>query len=183
MSNKDIRGWLIRGLETLRDKLDETIERMEQVRDGVDTASKDDTVQAVPVTPPRIDRSTEVANPKEIANPQRADIQERVALVKIQRKYHADMSAEELYQATKRCWRGAVTRLNKTEYVFAVHDDVIVEVYRRTGDWYPVTPSEECRGKRYEFDGEVAGELQHYVGQGVEHYYNKSSNPLKYVNV
>jgi len=174
-----VRHWAIASLELASDTLGEiirTFDRYANTSQAVDTSEK--VIDVMPDVVVEADTTAMVA--EEVKD---ATIEEKVVLVKLKQKYQPAMSAEALYQAAKRCWRGSQARLNKTQYVFAIYDNTIVEVYERTGDWYPVEPSDECPGKRYEFDGKVATDLQHYIGKRVDHYYNRSSNPVNYVNV
>jgi len=51
--------------------------------------------------------------------------------------------------------------------------------------WFPVSArsSEQKIQERWRFDGEIAEEMQHYIGGSVERYLKAGAqNPVRYVN-
>ncbi|MXW42550.1 MAG: hypothetical protein F4138_02510 [Acidimicrobiia bacterium] len=120
--------------------------------------------------------------------PRVPEIKERVILFKIPQFWSPEISAEELYDATRGWWRLGPRR-NNADYAFAVDKGIIHEVYRinswrqrQSGDrdW------EHDIGKphkRWGFNGEVADELAHYRNTSVQHLFKKGEcSPFKYVN-
>jgi len=110
-------------------------------------------------------------------------ITEPVILVIVNRLYRRGMSAEDLYEVTRGNWHIGKRR-DKADYVFAVSDSLIRQVYR-VDRWFPVKARNAAAKiqTRWRFDGHVAPEMQHYVGCSVENYVTiGAQNPIKYVN-
>ena len=127
----------------------------------------------------------------------KAEITEPVILITVNRLYRRGMSPEMLYEITRGKWVIG-TRRNKAEYAFAVYKGVIREVYK-IERWSPapIDDSEVKRAwiaensmhaevkqkNRWQFEGKVAEELQHYVGASTENYQViGAQNPIRYVN-
>lgn len=128
------------------------------------------------------------------------EITEPVLLIRVNRLYRHGMSAAELYDATRSCWKLGVRREN-VKYAFAVFEGVVREVYEVEA-WHPgqSTPDESgVHGRRkppatshtgkgparWEFTGKVAPEpiRSRYHGASVAAYFPKGSqSPVKYVN-
>ena len=125
------------------------------------------------------------------------EISEPVILITVNRYYRRGMSAEMLYEITRGNWVIG-TRRNRAEYAFAVYKGVIREVYK-IERWLsaPVGDSEikrqwaaehsinsdAKRTERWQFEGEIARSLRHYVGGSVENYSKMGAqNPIRYVN-
>ena len=110
-------------------------------------------------------------------------ITEPVILVIINRLYQRGMSADDLYEVTCGNWHIGKRR-NKADYVFAVSNSLIRQVYRGQR-WFPVQ-ARNATAKiqtRWRFDGQIAPEMQHYVGGSVANYITLGAqNPIKYVN-
>ena len=115
-----------------------------------------------------------------------------VLLIRINRLYRDGMTEDELYDATRSCWKLG-TRRNLLKYAFAVFHGVVQEVYEIDG-WHeggttPCTSGihKKPRTKgRWEFTGHVAEEAvrSRYVGRSVADYFTRGQqNPVKYVNV
>jgi hypothetical protein len=125
------------------------------------------------------------------------EISEPVILITVNRYYRRGMSAEMLYEITRGNWVIG-TRRNKAKYAFAVYKGVIREVYEierwlaaPVGDseikrqWAAVHSinSDAKRTERWQFEGEIAESLRHYVGESVENYSKMGAqNPIRYVN-
>lgn len=119
-------------------------------------------------------------------------VTEPVILIRINRQYRPDMTADELYDATRSSWKVG-TRRETAEYALAIYKGVVVEVYSIDA-WHPsgTTP---CKSKvhtnpqhegRWEFTGSIARERirSKYVGRSVADYFPRgSANPVMYVNV
>ncbi len=109
------------------------------------------------------------------------DIQEPVMLVILNRNYQRGMTADQLYEITQGNWVVG-TRRNQVQYVLAVYDGLVREVYSAQS-WLPVKDKKAKTSKRWRFTGTIATELQHYVGGSVAHYITQGSqNPVRYLN-
>lgn len=126
-----------------------------------------------------------------------ANIVERVILITVNKAFRRGIGAEELYEFTRGKWVIGERR-NKAKYAFAVYRGIIRQVYLIQKWNRSETLDSEVRLKwieqqdvkvrvgnrvRWEFDGRVASELQHYVGCSTVNYQVKGAqNPIKYVN-
>lgn len=124
----------------------------------------------------------------------REDIDENVLLIRINQQYHYGMTDFELYEATRISWVVNKERSNKLQYVFAVYNGMIKEVYQITA-WLPafstmntLTVDEEIirkdKEKRMEFVGVIApDEIRNkYLGGIVSNLFaHGNSNPILYV--
>lgn len=109
-----------------------------------------------------------------------ATINEPSVLITINKLYRVDMTDEELYMATRGDWVIGIRR-NKIAYAFAVYRGIVRQVYQ-IQNWEQIHHPDYTR-KRWRFSGEVAQDLQHYVGTSVAHYINQGAqNPIKYLN-
>jgi hypothetical protein len=118
-------------------------------------------------------------------------IDEPVMLIRISRLYRENMTADELYEATRGVWKVGLRR-EGAKYAFAVHEGTVREVYE-IAEWDPagttsyVTRDEEklpLEG-RWEFRGTVAPPETRrvYVGASVSDYFKQGQqNPVTYVN-
>jgi len=120
------------------------------------------------------------------AKPIDIDIQHKVILITINKRYRSDMSSLELYEATRGVWKIGGRRIN-AEYAMAIYQGVVQEVYR-VDTWYPAgTLSYETRDAentnidgRWEFSGKVADDIRDiYVGRFIG---KGGQNPIRYVN-
>lgn len=112
-------------------------------------------------------------------------------LIRINRLYRHNMTAQELYEATRGVWKlGA--RCAKAQYAFAVFEGVVREVYE-IESWHPAatTPyatrdaSQLTTAGRREFLGHVARPAVRdaYVGRSVADYFPQGlQSPVVYVN-
>jgi len=68
-----------------------------------------------------------------------SDIRHNIMVIKINQRYHRDMSARELYDAVRGIWRASLKTINgkNIEYVFGVYHQLIVAVYKPT-QWHYV---------------------------------------------
>ena len=111
-------------------------------------------------------------------------IGERVILITVNRLYERGMTEAQLYAITRGNWVLRESRLPKIQYAFCVYDGIVRQVYRVLG-WHPAQArrAEQKHQDRWCFDGEVAAELQHYVGGSVAQYLTVGAqNPIRYVN-
>lgn len=93
------------------------------------------------------------------------------------------MNDDELYEITRGNWPLGIRR-NKAKFAFCVYNGIVRQVYEIQG-WHPEQARSEFQKKkdRWRFDGVIAQDLQHYVGNSVEKYVTKGEQfPVKYVN-
>jgi len=114
-------------------------------------------------------------------------VRHKANLITINKIYRSDMTAEELYEATRGI--GVVgPRREKAEYGMAVYQGIVREVYR-IQQWHPSgTLKYQTRASkdvntsgRWEFEGIVATDIRDdYVGNSVG---MGGQNPIRYQNV
>jgi hypothetical protein len=95
-------------------------------------------------------------------------------LIKINKRYYPNISAEELYHATKESWILGEKRIS-ANYALAIYKGIVKEVYE-INDWYNV-------GKRKGFNGNIAKkEIRDcYINHSVEHLMTHGNqNPIMY---
>ena len=120
-------------------------------------------------------------------------ISHRVVLIRIPVLYRPSMDAAELYEATRGVWALNGRRARRAEYVFAVTDQVVREVYRPER-WEPAgsTPYQfrdqaaMQRPGRWEFVGAIAdAEIRDtYVEMSLVGMFRPgAANPIMYVNM
>lgn len=123
-------------------------------------------------------------NRKELS---RDDITENILLIKIKESYSYDMTAFELYEATRGYWVLNPEKASKAQYVMPVYDGVILEVYQVEA-WFPsgstcmsTRPRKKISG-RYEFVGKHApkGIREKYINKSVANLFSGSRNVIKY---
>lgn len=121
-------------------------------------------------------------------------IEHPVLLIRINKLYRHNMSADELYEATRGVWKLGERRYG-AQYAFAVFEQVVREVYQ-IDEWHEAftTPyafrAEELAARdltgRWEFTGAVARDevRRQYKGCSVRNYLKHGAqNPIAYVNV
>ncbi|AQX72728.1 LEM-3-like GIY-YIG domain-containing protein [Dehalococcoides mccartyi] len=109
------------------------------------------------------------------------EIKEAVLLIIPNKLFERNITPEKLYEITRGNWVVGERR-NKAKYAFSVYNGVVIEVYR-ISRWFPVQARDKQQKtqNRWRFDGEVAAELQYYVGKSVASYIG-AQNPVRYVN-
>ena len=126
-----------------------------------------------------------------------ATIVESVVLIKIEKEWHRDLTAEQLYERTRRYWIAAPEKRNPPPaYAMSVARGIIREVYA-IQEWeeYPDISMERMdatrihndrfkkRQRRVGFVGRPATEMSHYIGQSVRNLQQiGNQNPIGYVN-
>jgi uncharacterized protein len=115
-------------------------------------------------------------------------VREKALLITINRLYRSDMTADELYEATRGRWVLGPRR-DDVELALAVYQGIVREVYRVQA-WHPAGTLEyrtrsdirsHDASSRWEFEGEVAVDVRNaYVGFSVG---KGGQNPIRYVNV
>ena len=58
------------------------------------------------------------------------DITEDIVIIKINQSYGPHMSALQLYDATRGCWRRKIESVENARYAFATYKGEVVEVYK-----------------------------------------------------
>jgi hypothetical protein len=107
-----------------------------------------------------------------------------VILITVNRLYAHGMTEEQLYTITRGNWVLRASRLAQIKYAFCVYHGIVRQVYRVLG-WHPAQArrAEQKHQERWRFDGEIAVEMQHYVGGSVAQYITAGAqNPIRYVN-
>ena len=118
-----------------------------------------------------------------------AKVDDAVVAININQTYRDNLSVEELYEFTRGIWRLRPERAEQADYVFAVYQGEIKEVYV-SDKWVPAgtTPytyrefePEDLEG-RYEFVGSPAPETIRlkYVGKTMP--LAGTQNPIRYLN-
>jgi len=117
------------------------------------------------------------------------EIREPVLLIRINKQYRHNMSAKELYEATRGVWRIGRRRENAT-HALAVFEGVVREVFEIHA-WHPAgsTPYETRedvhKEGRWEFTGGVAEQALRsgYCNGKVSSYFRRGAqSPVVYVN-
>lgn len=118
-------------------------------------------------------------------------IQEPSILIRITELYRPQMSASELYDATRASWTLGPKR-KRAKYAFAVFEGIVREVYEIT-QWFPAGStfnSRDGRGvrspNRWEFVGRLPSEVvrRRYLNRDVSRYFKKGAqNPISYVKI
>lgn len=120
----------------------------------------------------------------------RANIDIPAMLIRINKKYRDNISAEELLEVTQGIWKVGHRR-EKARYAFAVYKGIIKEVYR-IDRWFPAGTLEykhrtdikdrKCSG-RWEFEGGLAEDFirERFVGKACV-FKRGHQSPIVYVN-
>ena len=107
---------------------------------------------------------------------------EPIMLIIINRLYRPGMSAEELYEATRKRW-AVGPRRNGAKYAVATYHGETKEVYQ-IGEWYEDT-QESDKTRRYAFNGKVAPEPIRSLlkDKSISHLQKRGAvSPIKYLN-
>ena len=113
------------------------------------------------------------------------DIKEPSVLIIINQQFGRNISQDELYEITRGNWVMGEKRRKDAKFAFAIKNGVVRQVYKiNKWDSINVTDLKGKQKKRWQFEGEVALDLQHYIGGSVESYLGKkgAQNPIRYVN-
>ncbi len=115
-----------------------------------------------------------------------------IMFIRINKRYRNDMSPMELYEATRGYWRLKVENAKKVEYVLAIYDGMVLEVYE-VADWFPAlstymdrqsNASADDMDGRYEFVGRIANDdiRKRYADKSVRDFFSYGeANPIKYI--
>lgn len=120
---------------------------------------------------------------------EKADISEKVLLIKLSKTFRYNMTPLELYEYTRGIWKVSKKKIDEVEYVFSVYDGIIQETYNVLG-WFSGGKSFSIREdidewklqERWEFVGDVDLEMRKkYQYKTVDHYWkNNDQNPIRY---
>lgn len=105
-----------------------------------------------------------------------SDLPKNSMVIKINRSYREEMSLQEIYDATRSCWKINPKKRKRIEYVFSLYNGIIKQVFIPV-EWLPgfstlrynTTNKEEQIpiSGRVEFVGRVAHNMQHFIGKRV----------------
>jgi hypothetical protein len=110
-------------------------------------------------------------------------IKEPSILIRVNKLYERNIYEDELYEITRGNWVLSERR-NKAKYGFAIYNGTVRQVYR-INSWFTVSARSKKQKKqqRWRFEGEIAEDMQCYVGGSVESYLKKGAqNPITYIN-
>ena len=117
-----------------------------------------------------------------------AEFRHRALLIKINQQYREGASVEELYEATRYCWRINKSRAEKAEVILAVYQGEIKAAFI-ADEWLEAT-TENFPDKgpgvpgRFGFNGhEASSDVQElYVGKRIPDKYKRrgAQNPVHY---
>ena len=119
----------------------------------------------------------------------RNDLEENIVVIKINKSYRNGMSALELYDVTRGCWKRKIESVEKAEYAFAVAYGIIKEVYK-IDRWFPaeqlnretINDVPEQHIGRIAFEGAVADESvrSKYLEKSVANLFKQGeADPVK----
>ncbi len=77
------------------------------------------------------------------------EIRHKILVIKINKLYRRNMTAQELYDTVRGVWRASINNARSVEYVFGVYNSLIVAVYKPT-QWYQCKEAPEKRPRREE---------------------------------
>ena len=106
-----------------------------------------------------------------------AEFRHRALLIKINQQYREGASVEELYEATRYCWKVSKSRAEKAEVILAVYQGEIKAAFI-ADEWLATTSGRFC------FNGhEASSDVQElYVGKRIPDRYTQygAANPIRY---
>lgn len=119
------------------------------------------------------------------------DITDDIVIIKINKSYTPNMSALELYDITRGCWKRRIDSVSSAKYALATVFGEVVEVYKidywvpsilLNRQTIPYDPAIEVG--RIGFFGSVAEQKvrEKYIGKSVKNFFNKGeANPVKLI--
>lgn len=113
------------------------------------------------------------------------EVTEPAMLIRINELFRDDMSASELYDATRSSWKVSLDRANNVSYALSVYKGIVREVYL-VKVWQEADPTAHKKNKgRFEFIGDIAEDAvrDKYKLKSVKHYFKKGNMaPFMYLN-
>jgi 5-methylcytosine-specific restriction protein A len=115
------------------------------------------------------------------------------AYVNLNNEEFNKLSHNELYDGYRGIWRISKDKTKDLKYAFAIHNNIIKNVYL-IDEWHQGNTTEykarlidsqdpKIKG-RLEFTGKVASSMQYFIGKNVSTYYSRGeANPIKYMNL
>ena len=121
----------------------------------------------------------------------REDITENVAIIKINRSYKDTLTATELYDCTRGCWKRKIESVQEAEYVLAVANGIVREVYK-VEEWLPahkldretIPYDSDVEKDRIGFCGNIANDKirNQYIGKCAKRLFKRGeANPVKII--
>ena len=119
------------------------------------------------------------------------DFKDDVVIIKINKSYYPGISALELYDVTRGCWRRRIESVESAKYALAAYKGEVVEVYKI--DYWchaselnreTIAYNHERHWNRIGFIGSVADEKvrEKYVGKSVKNFYKwGEADPVKLI--
>ena len=119
------------------------------------------------------------------------DIADDIVIIKINRSYNPSMSALELYDITRGCWKRRIDSVSSAKYALATVYCEVVEVYK-IDYWLPspalnretIPYDAEVEKRRIGFFGSVAEQKvrEKFIGKSVKNFFKKGeANPVKLI--
>ena len=119
------------------------------------------------------------------------DIADDIVIIKINRSYNPNMSALELYDITRGCWKRRIDSVSSAKYALATVYCEVVEVYK-IDYWLPspalnretIPYDAEVEKRRIGFFGSVAEQKvrEKFIGKSVNNFFKKGeANPVKLI--
>ena len=120
-----------------------------------------------------------------------SDITEDVVIIKINRSYYPGITALELYDITRGCWRRKIESVESAKYALATYKGEVVEVYK-INYWCPASElhretfafNPEIHWNRIGFFGAVANKAirEKFVGKSVKKFFKRGeADPIKLI--
>ncbi len=118
----------------------------------------------------------------------KANITEKVVLIKLNKTFRYNMHPNELYDTTRGIWRISKNRQHEISHAFAVYDGIIQETYKIEAWFNPdetftsIDTSKWEKENRYEFIGNICENMRKkYRYKSAEHYWKSGNrNPIRY---
>ena len=103
------------------------------------------------------------------------------------------LNQDELYDGYRGIWRISKNKVDNLKYAFAIHNNIIKNVYL-IDSWHngnttqyrtrKINPNDPKIKERVEFAGKIAFDMQHFIGKDVSAYYTRGeANPIKYMEL
>lgn len=115
------------------------------------------------------------------------------AYVNLSNEEFNKLSQNELYDGYRGIWKISKTKTKDVKYAFAIYNNIIKNVYL-IDEWHngnttkyearEINSADPKIKGRLEFTGEIASNMQHFIGYNVSSYYKKGeANPIKYMEL
>lgn len=119
------------------------------------------------------------------------EIKDDIVIIKINKSYNPNMSALELYDVTRGCWKRKIDSVSSAKYALATVNGEVVEVYK-IDYWAPAAAlnrktipfDAEVEKGRIGFFGSVAEQKvrEKFIGKSVKNFFKQGEvNPVKLI--